>query len=336
MKSCKECLRLITFAMFLLITVSKAQRGINNLKAETTHKCLDSIYNYRFFEAKKIIQVLPESQPLVRGILTAFCFRWEYIPIYQSKQKEAYISLLNKIISICKDNNMQSPNYRFAYISAHLLLADVYFHEDNIIKALLHGSKSYTYLIQSFEEKEIMPEFYFVQGLYLYYLDSYRHKGFLYSSMLSPFKRGDRKKGITLLELSSIGNSMLRIESMIYLGHIYLHLENSPEKALKYSMKLTDLYPNNLKFSELLMENYFVLKDYTKSKTLIQKQLQSEIPYYQIPALFIEGCIHWEKDANARLSKKTFVDCLALINKYQLCENYKRKIKEKLEIIKDK
>lgn len=101
------------------------------------------------------------------------------------------------------------------------------------------------------------PDIDFGNGMVLYFAaflrDEYpaaRAFGFL-------LPRGDRQKGLEILDKVSREGVFFGPESVYFLGHIYLHYERDYDTALSYLKTLTERYPDNPYYGRLLSRTYF-------------------------------------------------------------------------------
>lgn len=321
------------FCTVLFLTASGitlfSQPHPRNEKAELA---LTFIYRSHYDSARRVLNTLDNKQDaLVKSILEVFAMRWEYIPIVSSTQKNSYLKKLTETADLLKKVGKQGSDHLYLHITSELLLAEYYYTNSDAGQALWHGKKVYPLLMKTFDENKNEPEFIFVKGLYLYYMDFFRAKGFMYRTVLFPFRDGDQKQGLRLLEEAAAAQSLAKTESLIYLAHIYLHLENEPFKALPYSRKLVELYPSNTKFQELLLDNLMSAALYKEAMPLLEKQLAIQNAYYRIPALYFAGCAAQDFEKNKTKATTLFEKCVTLSKDTGLSEAYAEKAKEKLK-----
>ena len=272
---------------------------------------VDLIYQGEYLRASEIYSELPQSQKKIEDVLEIFSLRWKYVPVQLSEKKDEY---LTKIIETNKltQNDLDTGNSMdaFLYVSTEIFLAEFYLASENTVKAMWHAKKVYPIILRSFTHKWQDPEFLFLQGLYLYYIDHYSHKGFFYRSALSMFKKGNRDQGLTLLKNAANQKSIAQTEALIYLSHIYLNFEGKPFEALPYSKKLAEKYPSNLKFKELYIKNLLAVGQYLEANELLIDQLTVDNPYFKIPALFFSGCYSLDYKQDTLSAKSKFNKCI--------------------------
>lgn len=329
----------IFFSLFYLASIMVfsplwSQPSLNNLigKRHQT-ECLRLIYETKFDSAKLLIASFPRQEEAYKSLFELFSLRWEYIPIASSKEKDSY---LKKLLAFSETLYAQKDGIYQLYFhtTTELLLAEFFYNNGETLKAILHGKRAYPLMMQALDATGNDPEVLFVKGMYLYYMDFFRSKGFVYRTALFPFRDGDQKKGLALLEKSALESSLAFTEANIYLAHIYLHLENQPSKALTYSEKLVRLYPENAKFRELLIDNLISLKKYEEATNLLGVQMKLSYAYYKIPALYFAALVELEMRKNSTMAKNLFKECIDLSSKTKLCQDVASKAEEQLSKLK--
>ncbi|MCZ8214699.1 MAG: hypothetical protein O9262_00595, partial [Cyclobacteriaceae bacterium] len=295
--------------------------------------CLNLIYKTKFDSAKRLIASFPKQEEAYKSLFQLFSLRWEHIPIATSKEKDNYLNKLlsfSEAISSRKDVTQQL----YFHTTTELLLAEYFYNNGETFKALLHGKRAYPFMVQALDASGSDPELLFVKGMYLYYMDFFRSKGFVYRTALFPFRDGDQKKGLTLLEKSASESSLAFTEANIYMAHIYLHLENEPLKALPYSQKLVKMYPENAKFSELLIDNLISCGRYDEASVYLDEQLKQTYAYFKIPALYFAAQVEALRKKNSSKAKELLTECIALSSKTKLCQDVAQKAEAYLSEIK--
>ncbi len=299
----------------------------NSLK-QNQLQCLRYIYNNQFDSAELLIRGFSKEGAADGKLIELFSLRWEFIPIIKSAQSEVY---QQKLIELSEKISYADADYNlYRHIVSELLLAEYYYQQGESFKALLHGKRAYPLMVQTFDDQSNNPELLFVQGMYLYYMDFFRNLNFVYRTALFPFKDGDQVLGLQLLEKSLLSPSRAYTEALIYLSHIYLHLEKKPLKALAFSEKLVALYPLNPKFREVLIENYIALGRYSDAAPLLDLQFKNTSDYYTIPALFFKASIEADHLKNQAMARVTFKACIDLSEKVNLHKDLADKAENRL------
>lgn len=327
----------IIFSLFcinlLLVVLPSGAQSTNENVRQQQIECLRLIYKTKFDSAKLLIASFPRQDEAYKSLFELFSLRWEHIPIAASKEKDNY---LKKLLSFSEGLAVQSDavSQLYFHTTTELLLAEYFYNNGETLKAILHGKRAYPLMMQALDAKDNDPELLFVKGMYLYYMDFFRNRGFVYRTALFPFRDGDQKKGLVLLEKSASEASLAFTEANIYLAHIYLHLENKPLKALAYSEKLVRLYPENAKFRELLIDNLISCGKYDQAIIYLERQLKFTYAYFKIPALYFEARTEQEYKKNSVRAIKLLEACIDLSSKTKLCVDVAGKAEAYLEKIK--
>lgn len=324
---------LLCIALALKVSPSLAQSMPDEMAIKKHQlRCLDLIYNSKFDSAKLLIAGFTAQEESFKGLFELFSLRWEYIPVTLSKEKDNY---LKKLLKFSESISTQSSADRQLYLhtTIELLLAEYYYNSGETFKAIVHGKRAYPLMVQALDAEGNDPELLFVKGMYLYYMDFFRNKGFVYRTALFPFRDGDQKQGLALLENSAMEPSLASTEASIYLAHIYLHLENQPLKALDFSQRLVKCYPENAKFRELLIDNLISCGKYEQAIPHLEVQLKLTYAYFKIPALHFMARVEQEHKKKTGEARRLFKECIDLSSKTKLCEDVAAKSEDYLEKI---
>lgn len=323
-----------SFIGILLATILcnslEAQSPLDLKKAQN---CLRMIYNAKYDSARSETNSFSGQESVLKNLVEVFSIRWEFIPVIKSSKKEEYLKRLHLILDQLEESSISSASQLYLHATAELLVSEYHYWNGEITQAILHGKKAYPLMMEVFKNDSQEGELLFIRGMYLYYSEFFREKGFVYRVALFPFRDGDKEMGLEVLKKSASIESLAQTEALIYLAHIFLHLEKKPIIALVYSRKLVELYPTNLKFKELLLENLICTGMYKEAEVLIPDLIKVGNAYYKIPALFFKGLIEKEFEKNTDQARKYFLFCVELVKKYGLQENYATKAKEELDKI---
>lgn len=117
------------------------------------------------------------------------------------------------------------------------------------------------------------PDIPFGEGMTLYFsaflLDQYPSARAF--SFLLP--QGDRAKGLEILRIVAQQGVFFRVETMYFLGHIYLHYERQPTEALPFIEQLYAEHPANSYYARLMARTYFRLQRYGEAQSVILSHL---------------------------------------------------------------
>lgn len=319
---------LVLFLCFDLSQPVWAQR-LSTPDSLLPSKALDAVYKLQFDGFEKIASNFIQKDQVMYSLLKIFALRWKEVPVAYSQSSHQYHDLLLKELAMLEKEKNQTPMLSYYKICTYLFLSEYYFSLDEKWSALKYAQKAYPLVMESFEKNYTQPEFQFIKGLYLYYIEYYRKKNLFYRAALFAFHSGNQKKGLELLKTSAGQFSMAQVEAKIFLAHIYLHLENKPFEALPYSKELTSNYPTNLKLMELYTNNLVKCKMYREAMTFVDQLENQKNEYYSIPGYFYRGVIEDELFNDKEKAKTAYQRCLQ--TNYKPVEAYQKLATQRLK-----
>ncbi len=286
------------------------------------YKTLEAIYNFKFDDFEKSAKPLTEKEKNVWPLLEIFALRWKEVPVAYSKSAGKYHDLLIQNIARLEKKRDPTPLNSYFKICTLLFLSEYHSSKEENWTALKYAQKAYPLLTEAFKRNYDQPEFQFIKGLYLYYIEYYRQKNLFYRAALIPFHSGDRRKGFELLNSSADKLSMAQVEARIFSAHILLRIENKPNEALAFSKRLVDDYPDNLKFIELYTDNLIKCKMYNDAIPFVDRLENQKSLYYSVPGHFFRGIIEEEYFKNKTTAKQAYQHCIE--TDYKPIEIYQR------------
>jgi len=290
-------------ASVLFCTAVKAQTSDTSAELKTLH----SIYEFHFEKSSGQLQTFAEKNARLKQLLEIFYLRWKEIPVAFSPASNTYQqSLLKNLAELSKE---KTPTHAVIYyqICTYLFFAEYHSSLGEPWSALKYAQKAYPLVVTSMDKNYTQPEFIFLKGLYLYYIEYYKQKNLFYRLALSPLRKGNKEDGLKILKRCADKKSMTQTEAKIYLAHILLQLEKKSDEALPYSKSLAESYPKNIKFAELYAENLIACKKYTDATTLVAQLEEQHSAYYSIPGHVLRGLIEEEYFHNAPKAKEAYL-----------------------------
>lgn len=251
---------------------------LNDVKShETVIKGLEKTYNFQFEEAKEYYIQIKAKYPdhPAYNFLMASSLYWEmyYFDNYRD-QADDYFNYLNKALLQAQEflkKNSKDVEGIFFTMAIESSMALYYAERDENMKCLSHAKKAYIAMKEGFSLKEKFVDFYFSTGLYNYYVVQYPETHPVYKPFMFFFAKGNKQTGIDQLEYSSEHGIFSSTESLHYLANIFLKYENVPEKAVVYSQKLVNKYPNNYYFIIRHLEGLLATQKYKEAEPLAYK-----------------------------------------------------------------
>lgn len=318
---------LVLFFCFDLSQSVLAQ-GLSTPDSLLPSKALDAVYKLQFEGFEKISSNLTQKDKRLYTLLKIFALRWKEVPVAYSQSSHQYHELLLKELALLENEKNPTPTLLYYKICSYLFLSEYYFSLDEKWSALKYAQKAYPLVMESFEKNYIQPEFLFIKGLYLYYIEYYRKKNLFYRAALFAFHSGNQKKGLELLKASASQFSMAQVEAKIFLAHIYLHLENKPLEALPYSQALIESYPTNIKLVELYTNNLVKCKMFKEAIIFVDQLEDQKKEYFSIPGHYYRGVIEEDFNNQKEKAKQAYLRCLE--TKYKPVEAYQKLAAQRL------
>ena len=300
--------------LVLILLFHLSTNGFSQLEDEKSVQVFKHLYSFNFEEADSIISSIDSTTESSNyNFLRAHYMRWFHLPIHN--QNDSILDAYKNYLTTAEiDMELNKLNYN--QINGALLSAEYNYNKGNYYKALQSGSMVYDLVKNNLEQEPEQQEVKLLSALYHYYYQYYKTENSVIGTMIWFFKEGDKETGLKWLEEVANQESIVSTEALIYLSHIYLRLENNPDKALYYARKLHQLYPNNLKFYELYIESHFSLGKLTREVySQIQELKDSEKTYFQKYGNCYEAICNSLKDNLSVGEKETRLnEALSFIN----------------------
>lgn len=263
---------------------------------------MDHIYNYEYAEANTVLNQVEKKYPNhpVSYILDSFVMYWQYLPIKDNpvKSKE-YVNKLN----LCLDaitkrygKNSTDPEAVFYTIVARGYIAMMYNYNNELMSAAGEAKKAYNALLTGLKLTDKNPEFYFTSGMYNYYVELYPEDHAMVKPLMIFFKNGDKALGLKQVDIATRQGVITKAEACFYLSHIYLEHESNFPKALTYTQKLANWYPENQIFNMVNTETLLLTGHFDEAEKGMEKLKANNRGFYPVAYHTFQGMIY-EKDA---------------------------------------
>lgn len=270
--------RSLFFLFLLFISKKSLSQVLNDIEALNKIKeGITYIYNMEFTKAQSIYGYLINkyADHPACDIYNAIIIYWKNYPLIPekpaSKDFERILkNAINKVEAKYKINPENPENIICGIGSYGLLL--LYYSDNGITNQVINYSISgYKYVNRSFKFLNEYPDFYFVTGLYNYYIEAYPQKHPIYKPVTIIFPSGDKEIGLKHLKIATKKAIFLKAEAYNFLSNIYLNFELNYKEALEYTKELYNLYPNNDVFLFNYIKMLLINKDYKKALELTEK-----------------------------------------------------------------
>ena len=258
---------------------------------------LDQIYNFQFEEAEERIENQEHHQGIhpANFLVRALLIYWRDRPFVPGSETYLqYEAHLNQAIELSEKFIKQEELHvegMFYSMAGNALLAELYSENGVGLKVINTAKKAYKYLKIGKDRMGEFSDFYFSTGLYNYYRERYPDLYPFYKSFMWLFMSGDMTLGIEQLKTSESEGIFTRVESTIYLYHIYLRYENNPDKAYPYARSLVTRYPGNLRFISLLVEVLVGLNQLDRAEQLLDSLNQAQRLIFKMTVVMFKGII---------------------------------------------
>jgi hypothetical protein len=260
---------------------------------------LKHIYNIDTQKALKVYELLamqyPEhpATPFFKGLI----IYWSHYPLNPKSDKhQEFISLMEDVVDKAYDmwhkNDMDIEGVFFDIMGRAFLM--MYYADNGLSgKVIKLAPAAYRNAMKSFELSKLFNEYYFVVGLYNYYIEAYPEKNPVYKPVTLFFKDGDKQQGIEYLEYTKDNTVFMKVEAAIFLAIIYYDFEHDVEKAIETMGKLWEQYPENPFFISQYIEYLLHNREYQKGEKLNQLMVRKhrKIDYIVLKGIVFKALI---------------------------------------------
>ncbi|GAB3047427.1 hypothetical protein GCM10027185_59120 [Spirosoma pulveris] len=246
-------------------------------------KGLDQVYNNQFPEAEATFTQLAKLAPnhpsldLLRGV--SLYYQWfpsrTDVELLQrcrqqlelaAKKADDWLNARKKTDGADRSATVRSvtvqPEAMFLYFTAEALLAKISHLEHEPFAAIRHAKNAYPYIQQGKTFQPQYPDFYLSTGLYNFYRAVYPEIHPFYKTVAWVMTPGDKKLGMSQLQMATQNALFVRTEAILYLTHLLTDYENKPADALPALAHLVITYPGNpywrYKYAEALLNAHQV------------------------------------------------------------------------------
>jgi hypothetical protein len=264
---------------------------------------LNDLYNYNFKESSEAFLQVKNRYPNNPAAYLLFAMQWEqqYFPLKdhptQSKNYLAYLEKCYQLAQNAYEKNNNDLDAAF-FCSASLgFLAAYEADNQKFMAAVSYAKKAYSFMKIGLKNNEKQPEFLYSSGIYNYYRISYPDLHPVIKPFMFFFQDGNKKTGLSFLELATKKTLFVKNESLFYLGYIFNKYEGTPAKALPFNSILIQKHPNNHWYILQRAEMLTLSGNYEEAEKYIQQLENTKSPYYQ-GAVWVFNGLHEEHKKN--------------------------------------
>ncbi len=244
------------------------------------------LYDYKFSTADSVLQNIRNNNisPKISNLLYISYNWWQIIS--GENDQDNIDSLFKKIdfnIELIKSNTGKSEPTQEEFIQ----LIFLYSYKSRLNNYQSNRLASFSAFKQSFNYfEELIPcdsgycdMYNFIAGMY-YALGGHLHEQFSPIFIFGLNRDyADTEKGYQLLNQCTYSkNKQIQVESIYFLMKLYFEVQDDPVSAAKYSVKLVNMYPDNLVFRF----NHFLALNEQKKTTEAEMEYQKLIQYSEI------------------------------------------------------
>ncbi|MCB0843468.1 MAG: hypothetical protein KDE26_09465 [Bacteroidetes bacterium] len=247
----KQFITLIIILFSFYHTFSQVHVFTDPAYRAEAEKGLDLTYSMDFDKADAVFLKLKNKYPdhPAGYFLLGFNRYWQ---IYMSDtMKELYPEALNYLETALKKNEPleDDPSYYQEFVffefMSHALMARLYSLQKSWMSAVNSARKIISPMKKSLKLVGEAPEFYFIAGMYNYYVATY-HKAYpVVRPFLVFFPDGDEALGLEQMEKAGSIKNIAQHEATFFLIYIYLDEINQPAKGLRTTASLYREFPKN-------------------------------------------------------------------------------------------
>ena len=184
------------------------------------------------------------------------------IDLENTSYDDSFLSLAQEVVDFCDEILKQDDSHLDALVVRSVIhgqIARYYSNRYRWYRSFLHGRRALRDFFQIENEHPEMPDMQFGLGMYRYFTAFLVEEYAIARTIRWMLPSGDRAEGLTRLAVAADSSIFVEPEATYFLGHIYLHFENEPDKALGYLRDLYHRYPHNSYYRRLYVRSLFNL-----------------------------------------------------------------------------
>ena len=275
---------------------------------------LNHIYNIEIEDAYKIYEILKKERPNhpVTPLYKGLCIYWQHYPIVAGDDEvEEFLSTMHEVIDKAAPILKKDPNDLegvFFDLTARALL--MLYYADNGLsgKVLKIAPTTYKHVLLSFDLKDQFDEYYFITGLYNYYIVAYPEKHPVYKPISLLFKSGNITEGLEQLHYAFDHAIYLKTEAALFLAIIYFDYEKRTDLSIEIMKKLHSIYPENPLYYSQYVEYLLQDRQYELALEHNQQmvQMHRDNSYMVMKGIVFKGIIEEKYQNNDTNAKKDY------------------------------
>ncbi|HEY3251516.1 MAG TPA: tetratricopeptide repeat protein [Ignavibacteria bacterium] len=258
-----------TIAFFLLAPYLFSQS-----RDELIIKGIDYVYQLKFDSATAIFQPMADREPK-DPTGPFFLAMTEWWRVYVNKEDHSnddnYLSKVDWCIRVCDERIDANENDDWAtFLKGGVIGYRGFINSirENWLKAIDDGREGLNLIQRAYELNPGNKDAIFGIGLYNYAADYVVQRYPFLKAVLFFFPKGNKELGLQQLRDCAENGKFSKTEASVVLCFVHLKYEKNYPEAVKYAVKLTQMYPQNPMFQRFLGICYIGLFKWMEADTL--------------------------------------------------------------------
>ncbi len=243
------------------------------------------------------------------------------IDLENTTYDEAFLQKAEKALEASENILAMDPNHMDALIVRSVMngqIARYYSNRHRWYRSFLHGRRALRDFFRLEDEHPEMPDMQFGLGMYRYFTAFLVEEYTIARTIRWMLPSGDRAEGLERLAIAADSSVFVEPEATYFLGHIYLHFESQPDKALGHLRDLYHRYPSNSYYRRLYIRSLYQLSLYSDALAAIEESLDH--PFHpdthesltmREDLFTIRGLIRYYHLADFRLAESDFLEAVS-------------------------
>ncbi len=247
------------------------------------------------------------------------------IDLENTTYDELFLAEADKVKDACEAILKSDPNHMDALVVRSVIngqVARYYSNRYRWYRSFLHGRRALRDFFRIEEEHPHLPDIQFGLGMYRYFTAFLVEEYAIARSLSWMLPSGDRQEGLSRLAEAADSSIFVEPEATYFLGHIYLHFEKEPDKALGYLRDLYHRYPDNSYYRRLYIRSLYRLNLSNEALAAIHESLDHpmepdshESKTMREDLFAIRGLIRYYHQADYEAAKSDFLEALGYAEK---------------------
>ena len=187
-----------------------------------------------------------------------------------------FIAAAERAVSHCDQWLKENPDHPDALIIRSVIHGQIARYHSNRFRWYRSFRSARRALRDFFRVEEShshLPDLKFGIGMYRYFSAFLVDEYTIARPLQWMLPAGDRQDGLSRLKEAADSSIFVEPEATYFLGHIYLHYEKEPDRALGYLLDLYQRYPNNSYYRRLYIRSLYELDRIDEALVAIEESL---------------------------------------------------------------